>query len=149
MVLLARNPASYESVVEEIKSSGGLALGIITGLSDIQSVNSAFKKIAAQHPADALTVAVFNSGGVSSWKPFLEFTEDDFSNGLAPAYVRTRFSSVLVIWIHRKCMKSRKLTRFTERVSPILPRALFHFFCRPEKNLSTRLLLSSPAPPRV
>ncbi|KAL4931850.1 uncharacterized protein BDV17DRAFT_255434 [Aspergillus undulatus] len=81
VVLLARNPANYESVVNEINTSGGQALGISTDLSDATSVRSAFDKISKQYAGSALAVAIFNSGGGFVHKPFLELTDEEFTHG--------------------------------------------------------------------
>ena len=81
VVLLARNPANYESVVNEINTSGGQALGISTDLSDATSVRSAFDKISKQYAGSALAAAIFNSGGGFVHKPFLELTDEEFTHG--------------------------------------------------------------------
>lgn len=80
-MLLARNPANYDSVVKEINASGGQAVGIRTDLSDSSSVKSAFEQIAKQHASSHLAAAVFNSGGGFVRKPFLELTEQEFCGG--------------------------------------------------------------------
>jgi len=80
-VLLARNPANYEPVAEEINSSGGKAIGISTDLSDSKSVQAAFEKIAQQFPDVPLAAAIFNPGGGFVRKPFLELTEEEFDSG--------------------------------------------------------------------
>lgn len=81
VVLLARNPANYEPVAEEINSSGGKAIGISTDLSDSKSVQAAFEKIAQQFPDVPLAAAIFNPGGGFVRKPFLELTEEEFDSG--------------------------------------------------------------------
>ncbi|RDW61759.1 oxidoreductase, short chain dehydrogenase/reductase family [Aspergillus mulundensis] len=81
VVVLARNPSNYNSVVNEINSSGGQALGISADVSDSASVKTAFEKIAQQHKDTPLAAAVFNSGGGFVRKPFLELTEEEFANG--------------------------------------------------------------------
>lgn len=83
MVLLARTPASYDAVVQEINSSGGQAVGISADISDSSSVKSAFDHIAAQYSGSSLAAAVFNSGGGWARKPFLELTDEDYSGALA------------------------------------------------------------------
>jgi NADP-dependent 3-hydroxy acid dehydrogenase YdfG len=45
VVLLARNPDSFESLAEEINKSGGKAIGISTDVADSNSVKAAFGKI--------------------------------------------------------------------------------------------------------
>ncbi|KAJ5455496.1 Oxidoreductaseshort chain dehydrogenase/reductase family [Penicillium daleae] len=83
VVLLARNPASYETVVKEINSGGGQAVGISTDLADSNSVKSAFDQITTQYSGSALAAAIFNSGGGFVRKQFLELTEEDYSGALA------------------------------------------------------------------
>lgn len=82
-MLLARNPASYEPVVEEINSNGGQALGISTDLSDTKSVQAAFDTIAKQWSGASLAAAIFNPGGGFVRKPFLELTAEEFASGFA------------------------------------------------------------------
>ncbi|KAJ5409143.1 Oxidoreductase short chain dehydrogenase/reductase family [Penicillium cosmopolitanum] len=83
VVLLARTPASYDAVVQEINSSGGQAVGISADLSDSSSVKSAFDQIAVQYSGSSLAAAIFNSGGGWARKPFLELTDEDYSGALA------------------------------------------------------------------
>jgi NADP-dependent 3-hydroxy acid dehydrogenase YdfG len=52
VVLLARNPDNYQSLVEEINGKGGKAIGISTDVSDPQSVKNAFAKIAEEFGGD-------------------------------------------------------------------------------------------------
>ncbi|KAJ5165873.1 Short-chain dehydrogenase/reductase SDR [Penicillium capsulatum] len=82
VVLLARNPASYDPVVQEIKASGGQAIGISTDVADGNSVNSTFDQIAKQFPSSPLAAAIFNPSGGFSKKPFLELNEEEFSQAL-------------------------------------------------------------------
>jgi len=81
VVLLARNPANYESIVSEIKSSGGHAIGISTDIASPSSVSDAFKKIEKEFKGKKLAAAVFNVGGGFVRKPFLELTQDDYEAG--------------------------------------------------------------------
>lgn len=82
MVLLARNPSSYEPVIDDINSNGGQAFGISTDLADAKSVGSAFDQILTRYPGAALAAAVYNSSGGFCRKAFLDLTEDDFSAAL-------------------------------------------------------------------
>lgn len=52
VVLLARNPGSYEPLVKEINGNGGTALGISTDVSDEGSVKSAFVEVEKQFGKD-------------------------------------------------------------------------------------------------
>ncbi|PYH49564.1 oxidoreductase, short chain dehydrogenase/reductase family [Aspergillus saccharolyticus JOP 1030-1] len=81
VVVLARNPANYESVVDEINSSGGQATGFSADLSDPQGFQSTFEQITKQYTGSPLAAAVFNSGGGLVRKPFLELTAEEFSSG--------------------------------------------------------------------
>ncbi|RHZ58424.1 hypothetical protein CDV55_103948 [Aspergillus turcosus] len=81
VVVLSRNPANFEPLVQEINSSGGQALGISTDVTDSRSVKSAFEKISQQYAGVPLAAAVFNAGGGFARKPFLELTEEEFSQG--------------------------------------------------------------------
>ncbi|KAJ5636343.1 uncharacterized protein N7484_009656 [Penicillium longicatenatum] len=82
VVVLARNPDNYSPVIQEITASGGQAVGISTDVSNGNSVNAAFDQIEKQFPGSPLAAAIFNPGGGFVRKPFLELTEDDFSNAL-------------------------------------------------------------------
>jgi len=81
VVLLARNPANYESIVEEIKASGGQAIGISTDVSSESSVKSTFSEIQKQFAGKKLAAAVFNVGGSFVRKPFLETTLQEYESG--------------------------------------------------------------------
>ncbi|KAH6679526.1 short chain dehydrogenase/ reductase-like protein [Halenospora varia] len=81
VVLLARNPANYESIVQEITTSGGQAIGIPTDVSSPQSVVNAFSEIQKQYPGKKLAAAIYNVGGKFIRKPFLELTLDDYLAG--------------------------------------------------------------------
>ncbi|KAH1427127.1 hypothetical protein KXV53_006854 [Aspergillus fumigatus] len=63
VVVLSRNPANFEPLVQEINSSGGQALGISADVTDSTSVKSAFEKIAQQYAGVPLAAAVFNPAG--------------------------------------------------------------------------------------
>jgi NAD(P)-dependent dehydrogenase (short-subunit alcohol dehydrogenase family) len=79
VVLMARNPENYESLVKDIESSGGKATGISTDVASTESVKKAFEQVKSIGP---VAVAVFNVGGRFIRKPFLELTEDDFDAGI-------------------------------------------------------------------
>ncbi|KAL2853209.1 hypothetical protein BJX68DRAFT_234188 [Aspergillus pseudodeflectus] len=81
VVVIARNPDNYNPLVEEINASGGKALGLSADLSDSSAVSSVFDKISQQFKDAPLAAAVFNSGGGFVRKPFLELTEEEFTNG--------------------------------------------------------------------
>ncbi len=81
--LLARNPANYEPLVEEIKNNGGWAQGIATDISDAGSVEKAFaeiKKYSGKEEPRA-SAAVFNVGGKFIRKSFLDLSQEEFEAG--------------------------------------------------------------------
>ncbi|KAB5586103.1 hypothetical protein GE09DRAFT_53291 [Coniochaeta sp. 2T2.1] len=82
VVLLARKPESYASIVDEINGSGGKAIGISTDTADRKSVDSAFEQIKKAFPSHKLAAAVFNVGAGISRKPFLEQNPEDFLGSL-------------------------------------------------------------------
>ncbi|KAK2754879.1 hypothetical protein FQN54_006772 [Arachnomyces sp. PD_36] len=81
VVLLARNPDNYTSLVQEVSDSGGRAIGISTDASDAESVKRAFEKISQEFPGAPLAAGVYNVGGQFIRKPFLELTEKEFTSG--------------------------------------------------------------------
>ncbi len=100
VVLLARNPSSYEPLVAEIEKAGGRAVGIGADVTSPTSVQEAFARIAqlnhqagdggdAQASADEpvrVAAAVFNGAGGFSRKPFLDLSLEEFRHGaVAPA----------------------------------------------------------------
>lgn len=52
VVLLARTPESYESLVKEINSSGGKAIGISTDVADAASISNAAEQIKKEFGSD-------------------------------------------------------------------------------------------------
>ncbi|KAI9732115.1 MAG: hypothetical protein M1834_004211 [Cirrosporium novae-zelandiae] len=81
VVLLARNPANYESLVKEINSSGGKAVGISTDISSASSIHSAFEKIKSEMGKTGVAAAVFNVSGGFVKKPFLQLNLEEFESG--------------------------------------------------------------------
>jgi len=82
VALLARTPANYESIVEEINASGGKAIGISTDVSDSASVKAAFKQIESEL-GGSCSAAVFNASGGFVRKPFLETEEKAFVTSMS------------------------------------------------------------------
>lgn len=64
IVVLARNPENYNSIVNEINSSGGKAVGIKADVSDEKSVQNAFGQIAKEFGGENLAASIYNVGGV-------------------------------------------------------------------------------------
>jgi NAD(P)-dependent dehydrogenase (short-subunit alcohol dehydrogenase family) len=83
VVLLARNPSNYDSIVSEIKSAGGVALGISTDISSPDAVKKAFEEIknADGFKGKGLAAAIYNVGGRFIKKPFLELTLEEYESG--------------------------------------------------------------------
>ncbi|KAK4543599.1 hypothetical protein LTR36_005494 [Oleoguttula mirabilis] len=81
VVLLARNPDNYESLVEEINKSGGKAIGISTDVSSPDSLKQAFSKIEEEYKGASVAAAIFNASGRFVRKPLLEMSVEDFSAG--------------------------------------------------------------------
>ncbi|OAL75636.1 oxidoreductase [Trichophyton violaceum] len=81
VALLARNPKNYEGVVDDIIKGGGEAVGFSADVSDASSINRAFAEIDKAFPGSLLAAAVYNVGGGLSVKPFLELSEDEFTQG--------------------------------------------------------------------
>lgn len=81
--LLARKPDSYNSIVEEINSTGGKckAIGISTDVTSSDSVKSAISQIKDENKSSNLAAAIYNVGGAFVKKPFLELTEEEFRAG--------------------------------------------------------------------
>lgn len=81
VALLARKPANYEPIVEEINKAGGKAVGYSTDVADASSVKATFDKIKSDIGDSNLAAAIFNAGGGLARKPFLELTEEEFTRG--------------------------------------------------------------------
>ena len=87
VVLLARQPASYEGAVAEINNDGksNRAVGVSADASDPGSLNTAFETIAREFPAAdgwRLAAAIYNVGGGLARKPFLELSVADINSSL-------------------------------------------------------------------
>lgn len=82
VVLLSRTPGNYEPLIQEINSTGGNAIGISTDVSDANSVNAAFEQIEKQFPDSPLAASIFNAAGGFVRKPFLELTNEEYSQAL-------------------------------------------------------------------
>jgi NAD(P)-dependent dehydrogenase (short-subunit alcohol dehydrogenase family) len=84
VVLLARTPESFESLANEINSSGGKAIGISTDVSDASSLKNAVDAIKKEFGDDvAAAAAIFNASGAFMRKPFLEIPPETFEKGLS------------------------------------------------------------------
>ncbi|KAH8731119.1 hypothetical protein GQ44DRAFT_376807 [Phaeosphaeriaceae sp. PMI808] len=84
VVLLARKPESYESLANEINSSGGKAIGISTDVSDASSLTAAVQAIKKEFGNDVgAAAAIFNASGGFLRKPFLEVPPEVFAQSIA------------------------------------------------------------------
>ncbi|TQV99457.1 short chain dehydrogenase [Cordyceps javanica] len=83
VALLARKESSYAPVVEAITKAGGTAVGISTDVSDAQSVDAAFARIAREWPQAKLAAAVYNAEAGFSYKPFLELAPEDLDRAIS------------------------------------------------------------------
>tara|TARA_R110002003_G_scaffold30_3_gene1817 strand:- start:15792 stop:16484 length:693 start_codon:yes stop_codon:yes gene_type:complete len=83
VVLLARKPENFESLANEINSSGGKALGISTDVSDASSLKHAVDAIKKEFGNDVgAAAAIFNASGGFLRKPFLEIPPEVFAQSL-------------------------------------------------------------------
>ncbi|GJD01686.1 short-chain dehydrogenase [Colletotrichum higginsianum] len=85
VVLLARKPESYNSIVDEIKQAGGQAFGLTADATDEAAVNAAFETIKNQLPGGKLAAAVYNVNGGFARKPFLELKREELDASLDAA----------------------------------------------------------------
>lgn len=82
VVCMARTPANFSGIVDEINASGGRAVGIATDVADAGSVRRAFEQVEREFGGAGVAAAVFNASGRFVRKPFMELTEADFMAGL-------------------------------------------------------------------
>lgn len=86
VVLLSRQPESYNDVVAQINKSGGKAIGISADATDADSLASAFASIKKDKDFGnlRLVAAIYNVRPNSrpSRKPFLELTLNDLDISL-------------------------------------------------------------------
>ncbi|KAK1970454.1 short chain dehydrogenase [Colletotrichum sublineola] len=85
VVLLARKPESYNSIVAEIKQAGGQAFGLTADATDETAVNAAFESIKKILPGSKLAAAVYNVNGGFAMRPFLELKREELDASLDAA----------------------------------------------------------------
>ena len=83
IALLARNPGSYEGLVQEINSNGGKAVGISADVSSEESVKAAFRSIAEAYDDAPCAAAIYNASGRFVRTPFLDTRTEDLDKGWA------------------------------------------------------------------
>ena len=81
VVLLARNPDNYNSLVDEINKSGGKAIGISTDVSSEKSMDDAMAKVKQEFEGASCAAAVFNASGRFVRKGLLDMTVEEFTAG--------------------------------------------------------------------
>jgi NAD(P)-dependent dehydrogenase (short-subunit alcohol dehydrogenase family) len=81
VALLARKPASFEPIVQEINDAGGKSFGFTADTSDAKSLKSAFEQLKEKMGNAKLAAAVYNVGGGLVRKPFLELSQDEIEGG--------------------------------------------------------------------
>lgn len=67
VVLLARRPESYASIVDEIRAAGGQAVGVSADTSDAESVRRAFEEVKGELGGRTLAAAVCESTLFCVW----------------------------------------------------------------------------------
>ncbi|KAF2631989.1 NAD(P)-binding protein [Macroventuria anomochaeta] len=83
VVLLARKPEHFESLADEIKKSGGKALGVSTDVSSQESLQNALAQIKKEFGNDvSAAAAIFNASGGFLRKPFLETDASVFEQSI-------------------------------------------------------------------
>jgi len=83
VVLLARKSSSFESLAQEINSSGGSAIGVETDVSDEGSVKGMVEQLKSKFGADVgVAAAIFNASGPFARKSFLDATVAEFQTSI-------------------------------------------------------------------
>lgn len=82
VVLMARNADSYSSLVDEIKASGGKAIGVAADVSRPDAMLSAFKTIQEEKKGSKLAAAIYNVNSGFVMKPFLDTKLEELELGL-------------------------------------------------------------------
>lgn len=71
-MLMARNADSYNSLVDEIKASGGKAIGVAADVARPDAMLSAFETIQKETKGSKLAAAIYNVNSGFAMKPFLD-----------------------------------------------------------------------------
>lgn len=80
-MLVARNADSYSSLVDEIKASGGKAIGVAADVSRPDTMRSAFETIQKELKGSKLAAAIYNVNSGFVMKPFLDVKQDELELG--------------------------------------------------------------------
>lgn len=122
--------------MNEIKQSGGKAIGITADATDETAINAAFETIKKELPGSRLAAAIYNVNAGFARKPFLELTKKDLDTSLDAAP-----------YVHMSPLKLVSvLTSDAGRAFSPLPRRRCLFSWTQSQTPRTRLLSSSPAP---
>ncbi|UNI16135.1 putative secondary metabolism biosynthetic enzyme, variant 2 [Purpureocillium takamizusanense] len=83
VVLLARSPASYQPVVDQIRAAGGVAHGLSADVADPAALDAALASVESDLlPGARLAAAVYNANAGFAVKPFLDLTVGDLDASL-------------------------------------------------------------------
>ncbi|KAK7699763.1 hypothetical protein SLS64_011375 [Diaporthe eres] len=82
VVLVARNADSYSGLVDEIKASGGKAIGVAADVSRPDAMRSAFETIQKETKGSKLAAAIYNVNSGFVMKPFLDIKQEELELGL-------------------------------------------------------------------
>jgi len=82
VVLVARNADSYTSLVDEIKASGGKAIGVVADVSRPDAMRSAVETIQKETEGSKLAAAIYNVNSGFVMKPFLDIKQEELELGL-------------------------------------------------------------------
>ena len=101
VALLARNPDNYNSLVDEINSSGGKAIGVSTNVADASSVQNAISQVKEKFGGQC-AAAVFNASGPFQRKSILELTEKEFTGSWEVSWYVFPFLALLSLTIGQR-----------------------------------------------
>lgn len=86
VVVLARSQLSLDPLVQEIKESGGSAMGIPTDVTSSSSMQSTMDQIKTRFGSDlTVAAAIYNVASKFTRKPFLEQSEEELLGSLEPS----------------------------------------------------------------
>ena len=76
----ARTKADLDGLVAEIEKAGGTAMGVVTDVTDSASVKACVDQVVAAHGRVDILV---NNAGMGGYRPFLEWSEEDYDRIMA------------------------------------------------------------------
>ncbi|GFF97635.1 uncharacterized oxidoreductase SAV2478 [Aspergillus udagawae] len=123
VVLLSRSANSFEEVVNEIKSTGREAVGVVADLTSVESTRDGFAIISRLIPDRPLAAAVFNAGTLVR-KPFLDLSATEFHDAFAKnAYIYSSAKLSSNPWNNTDSSNSGAGFNFSQAVLPLLLRS--------------------------